>query len=65
MYQVELYLRVRRACMVDGMSIRKASRVFGLHRGHRAQDARLLRASRIPQAQASQKTQDRTLHSGH
>ena len=32
MYQVELYLRVRRACMVDGMSIREASRVFGLHR---------------------------------
>ena len=23
MYQVELYLRVRRACMVDGMSIRE------------------------------------------
>ena len=31
MYQVELYLRVRRACMVDGMSIREASRVFGVH----------------------------------
>ena len=32
MYSVELYMRVRRACMVDGMSIRQASRVFGLHR---------------------------------
>ena len=32
MYQVELYARVRRACMVDGMSTRKAARVFGLHR---------------------------------
>ena len=32
MYRVELYLRVRRACMVDGMSIREASRIFGLHR---------------------------------
>ena len=32
MYEVELYLRDRRACMVDGMSIREASRVFGLHR---------------------------------
>ncbi len=32
MYKVELYVRVRRACMVDGMSIREASRVFGLHR---------------------------------
>ena len=32
MYKVELYVRVRRACMVDGMSTREASRVFGLHR---------------------------------
>ena len=32
MYQVELYLRVRRACHVEGMSIREAARVFGLHR---------------------------------
>ena len=29
---VELYARVRRACMVEGMSVREASRVFGLHR---------------------------------
>ena len=32
MYRVESYLRVRRAVMVEGMSIREASRVFGLHR---------------------------------
>ena len=32
MYKVEVYLRVRRAAMVEGMSIREASRVFGLHR---------------------------------
>ena len=32
MYYVELYARVRRACMVEGMSVREASRVFGLHR---------------------------------
>ena len=32
MYSVELDMRVRRACMVDGMSVREASRVFGLHR---------------------------------
>ena len=32
MYQVELYLRVRRVCHVEGMSIREAARVFGLHR---------------------------------
>ena len=32
MYQVDVYLRVRQAVMVDGMSIREVSRVFGLHR---------------------------------
>ena len=32
MYKVEMYARVRRACMVDGMSIREAARVFELHR---------------------------------
>ena len=32
MYEVDVYLRVRRAVMVDGMSIREVSRVFGLHR---------------------------------
>ena len=32
MYSVDVYLRVRRAVMVEGVSIREASRVFGLHR---------------------------------
>ena len=32
MYKVEMYLRVRRACFVEGMSAREAARVFGLHR---------------------------------
>ena len=32
MYRVDVYLRVRKAVMVEGMSIREASRVFGLHR---------------------------------
>ena len=32
MYRVDVYLRVRRAVMVEGVSIREASRVFGLHR---------------------------------
>ena len=32
MFQVEVYLRVRRAVVVEGMSIREASRVFNLHR---------------------------------
>ena len=28
----EMYVRVRRACLAEGMSVREASRVFGLHR---------------------------------
>ena len=32
MFKVDVYLRVRRAVMVDGMSLREAARVFGLHR---------------------------------
>ena len=32
MYRVELYARVRRACHVEGKSIREAARVFGVDR---------------------------------
>jgi len=32
MYTVELYRRIRQACLVDGMSIRKAAHTFGIHR---------------------------------
>ena len=32
MFPVEIYVQVRRACMVEGMSVREASRVFALHR---------------------------------
>ena len=32
MFAVEMYARVRRACMVEGMSVREASRVFDRHR---------------------------------
>ena len=32
MYKVDVYLRVRRAVMVEGVSIREAARTFGLHR---------------------------------
>ena len=32
MYSVDMYLRVRRAVMMQGKSIREASRVFSLHR---------------------------------
>lgn len=32
MYEVELYARIRRAVFVEGVSIREASRAFGVHR---------------------------------
>ena len=32
MYRVEMYSRIRRACHVDGMSIREAAKWFGIHR---------------------------------
>ena len=32
MYKGDVYLRVRRAVMAEGMSMREAARVFGLHR---------------------------------
>jgi transposase len=32
MYPVEIYSKIRRACHVEGMSIREAARVFGVHR---------------------------------
>ena len=32
MFHVEMYFQVRRACLVEGMSVREVSRVFGVHR---------------------------------
>ena len=32
MFHVDMYYRVRRACLVERMSVREASRVFGVHR---------------------------------
>lgn len=32
MYSVELYSKIRRTCHIEGMSIREAARVFGVHR---------------------------------
>ena len=48
MYKVELYARVRRACMVEGMSTREAARVFRSAPGYGAQDAGVLGATRVP-----------------
>ena len=44
MYRVDVYLRVRRAVMVEGMSIREAARTFGLHRD----TVRKMRAYSVP-----------------
>ena len=32
MFHGGMYFQVRRACLVEGMSVRETSRVFGLHR---------------------------------
>ena len=48
MYHVELYARVRRACMVEGMSVREASRVFGLHRDTVRKMLALVGTARLP-----------------
>ncbi len=32
MYPVEMYVRARLACVLEGTSVREASRVFGLYR---------------------------------
>ncbi len=32
MYRVEMYQRIRRACHVEGMSVREAAKQFGVHR---------------------------------
>ena len=47
MYRVEMYARVRRACMVEGMGIREAAREFGLHRDTVRQDAPVFSAAGV------------------
>ena len=59
MYQVDVYLRVRKAVMVEGMSIREASGVRPAP-GHGAQDAGLLGA-RWPKLEPFTATIDRIL----
>ena len=48
MFTVEMYVRVRRACMVEGMSVREASPGVRSASGHGAQDAGLLGSARLP-----------------
>ena len=57
MYRVDVYLRVRRAVMVEGMSIREASRVFGLHRDTVGKMLALLCAARLPAADSAEASQ--------
>ena len=45
MYRVEMYARVRRACMVEGISVREAAREFGAAPGHGEEDAEVLGAA--------------------
>ena len=67
MYHVEIYVRVRRACMVEGMSVREASRVFGLHRDTEGStpDDRLLGPSGLPAAESAPAPQAGALHRRH
>ena len=59
-----MYVRVRRACMVEGMSIREADRVFGLHRDTGAQDADVFGASRIPSRASSAASEAGAVYGG-
>ena len=57
MYQVEVYLRVRRAVMVEGMSIREALPGVRVAPGHGAQDDRLLSPTGLPAAEPAPPSQ--------
>ena len=46
-WQVEMLARVRRACMVAGMSVREAARVFGLHRDTVSKKLRLVHMRQV------------------
>ena len=62
---MDMYFRVRRACLVEGMSIREASRVFGLHRD----TVRKMLSHPVPpgyrRKRPPRRLQARTLHRRH
>ena len=64
MYKVDVYLRVRRAVMVEGKSIRSGAGVR-TGPGHRAQDVGLLRAAGLPAADCAQEAQAGTIYRRH
>ena len=62
-YGVNVYLRVRRAVMVGGMSIREAARTFGLHRDTvRKMLAYSVPPGYLPSAESAPKAQAVALH---
>ena len=62
-YRVNVYLRVRRAVMVGGMSIREAARTFGLHRDTmRKMLTYSVPPGYLPSAESAPKAQAVTLH---
>ena len=65
MYSVELYMRVRRACMVDGMSVREASRVFGLHRDTVRKMIKYAAPPGYRRRKPPRRPQDRPVHRSH
>lgn len=51
MYTVELYVKVRRAVMVEGKNEREVARFYGIHRHPREEDVRVFGAPRLPAAE--------------
>ena len=65
MYVVDLYLRVRKACLVEGMSMREASRVFGVHRDTVRKMLSNPAPAWVPPPPPCPATQARALHGRH
>ena len=65
MYRVDVYLRVRRAVMVEGKSIRGGLQRVWPAPGHRAQDAGLLGPAGVPETESAQEAQIGALHWCH
>ena len=64
MYKVGIYLRVRKACFVEGMSVRRGGPSVRATPGHGAQDARVLRAPRVSTATTGSQTRSSIHYKG-
>ena len=60
-----MYLRVRRAVMVEGMSIREAAREFGLHRDTVRKMLAYSGAAGLPAADSAPQAHAGALYRGH